>query len=1161
MVDKGAGQAPQETEESFRSIFENLPTAVRLFHIDRQKYGSNHALQEMLGYSGEELSRPEKWEQITRPEEHATVAPRFAEMVQGAREEDEWEQQFVRGDGRVIFALVKSKLLRDADRKPRCLIGVTEDITERKRAQQALKANEKLFRSIFENTQIGISIFDITAQEHLTNTALQEMLGYSENELRALEQWNKIVHPDARTEGAERYAALIQGKREQDAFESRLVRRDGHIVVSNGRFSLIRDAAGKPQYLVALTEDITERKEAEELIRKRDEELHRANFLAETALELTKAGYWHVPLDGSGWYNSSARRAAVFGDIPCPDYRYRLDQMFAHASEGDEAAAKTARRAFNDAAEGKSSVYDTIFAYKRPIDGRIAWVHALGHVVRDPKGKPADMYGVSQDITEFKKLEAELVQAKEIAEAATKSKSTFLANMSHEIRTPMNAILGMTYLALKTDLTLKQRDYLTRTKAAAESLLSIINDILDFSKIEAGKLGMEQADFHLDAVLENLSTVVSQKAHEKNLEFLIAAPRDLPPLLIGDPLRLGQVLINLANNAIKFTERGEVVVSVRIEEQLHRRVKLKFSVRDTGIGMTTEQTAQLFQPFSQADTSITRKFGGTGLGLSISKHLVELMGGSLWAESEFGKGSTFSFTAWFDANSAAEDQKTFAKDLSAVRALVVDDNAAAREILAETLKQFIPRVKCVSSGEEAVRELIAASRQDPFQLVLLDWHMPGLNGLETSRIIKQCDGLDGVPKIVLVTAFGREEARTEAEEIGIDGFLQKPVSPSVLYDTLMNIFGGGQQERFVPHSFKEDRRTHDAHGIHILLVEDNEVNQQVATEIFESAGAKVTVANHGGEAVDILLRGNQSRPYDVVFMDLQMPEMDGLTATRILRANPQLRGLPIIAMTAHVMTEEVQRCFEAGMNDHVAKPIDPDSLFATLARWVKPREKADGKEAERPVKSGEETDLPQIEGVDSAGGLQRVAGNKGLYRDLLRQFAEKYSSAGVQISSALAKGDRTLAERLVHSVKGVAGNIGITKLVDMAKKLEKAIRESDPADQTLAREFSSVLDRQVDAIRKSLRSDAPLSESHDTNSPFDPAAALIAVKELRRLLESSDARADDAYIDLRQVLRGSVDKTQLDALGAAIEQIDFAAALFQLDEIVKTHGADWKKLA
>jgi PAS domain S-box-containing protein len=879
------------------------------------------------------------------------------------------------------------------------------------------QASEQLFRSIFENAQIGISFFKIDTQEIFPNRALQEMLGYTEKELGRLERWDEITHPDERASCAERYAELVQGKREKDEWEQRLVRRDGRIVLTSVRFSLIRDTAGRGQYVAALQEDITERK----------------------------------------------------------------------------------------------------------------------------------------------RLEAELVTAKEKAVAATRAKSDFLANMSHEIRTPMNAILGMTHLALKTELTAKQRDYLTKTKAASQSLLDIINDILDFSKIEAGKLDIEKTNFRLEDVLENVSSVVSQKVHDKNLEFLIAAQQNLPPNLVGDPLRLGQVLINLVSNAVKFTDRGEIVVTVARGEKVPDRVNLEFSVRDTGIGMTSEQTARLFQAFSQADSSTTRKYGGTGLGLSISKRLVEMMDGNIWVESNYGVGSTFHFTAWFGIGSGETKRRCLPLDLAGIRVLVVDDNEQAREILSESLKGLALRAQSVSSGEEAIRELVAADSVDSYQLVMVDWHMPGMDGLETSRIIKRGERLKHIPKLVMITAFGGEDIRTQAEEMGINGYLLKPVSPSTLYDTLVELFAVGGDEFDLSPIKRTATTSHDASGIRVLLVEDNEVNQQVATELLESAGASVRVANNGREAVHILTEGDHPPTFDVVLMDLQMPEMDGFVATRLLRAKPQLYALPIIAMTAHALVEERQRCLEAGMNDHVSKPIDPDALFATLMRWAKPRQvQATGEEGS-PARPADNVILPEIDGVDMAGGLKRVAGNRRLYRDLLAQFAASHADVHLQILAAIEIGDRKLAERIVHTVKGVAGNIGLGQVFAAAEKLERAICGDNATVPILLEEFTLVISRQVHDIRQAMsdvRRGQPADEKR--RAMFDARAASVAIARLGVLLESSDGDAIEAFFAVENILAGAVEKSQLDSLGAAISEYDFESARRKVDDLRKKYGADWE---
>ncbi len=879
--------------------------------------------------------------------------------------------------------------------------------------------------------------------------------------------------------------------------------------------------------------------------RQTEEELQRINFKADSALELTKAGYWHVPLDGSGWYNSSERAVRIFGDPPTPDCRYTLEHWAEHVRLGDEAAAKVTAENFQAAIEGTIPAYDAVYAYKRPVDGRIVWIHALGHVVKDQNGKPKDMYGVTQDITDFKLLEMQLVGARQRAEEATAAKSMFLANMSHEIRTPMNAIIGMTHLALKTDLTPKQRDYMTKVRSAAGTLLGIINDILDFSKIEAGKLDIENAEFRFDDVLENLSTVVGQKAQEKNLEFLISAQPDIPPNLVGDPLRLGQILINLVNNSVKFTDHGEVVVTAAIEDRGSERVKLRFSVRDTGIGMTAEQLARLFQAFTQADTSTTRKFGGTGLGLSISKRLVEMMGGEIWADSAPGLGSTFHFTVWMGIGSAAQERKKFVPDLAGIRALVVDDNAQAREILGDGLRAFALRADAVASGRDAIQALKAADAQDPYHLVLMDWHMPEMDGLQASAIIRRDAGLTRVPKIVMVTAFGREEVRAQAEQVGIDSFLMKPVSASVLYDTLMELFGVAGLETSAASLSKQGPQEYDARGVRILLVEDNEMNQQVATELLESAGAVVTVAEHGGVAVKILQEGPQPPIFDVVLMDLQMPEMDGFTATRLLREDARFRDLPILAMTAHALVEERERCLQAGMNDHLTKPIDPDALFATLARWVKPRERATP--AAQPEAAPAAADaVPDIEGIDVAAGLKRVAGNRRLYRSLLEQFVAKQAGAAGFIEEALRRGDRTAAERIAHTLKGVAGNLGIGAVQASAANLEKAIRDG----QDSITGFLAVLRPELES--QAVRIQAALGEK--ASSPagpgeFDAGKGRAAIARLMGLIDANDGEAADAIEEVAAVLAGKVDCSRLDDLRASVDEFDFDAARTKLIRI------------
>ncbi|HRP22854.1 MAG TPA: response regulator [Thauera sp.] len=759
---------------------------------------------------------------------------------------------------------------------------------------------------------------------------------------------------------------------------------------------------------------------------------------------------------------------------------------------------------------------------------------------------------------------AELQATAAQLEDANRAKSAFLANMSHEIRTPLNVIIGMVHLTLNSALTDHQRNYLSKVHRSAESLLGLINDILDFSRIEARKLTIEQVDFSLREVLADFASMVGLKAEEKALELLLDVPPGLPCQLSGDPLRLSQILTNLGYNAVKFTERGEVVLRVRVaadpEGNADRAAAdcapgplvLHFSVRDTGIGISAEQQARLFQHFSQADESTTRRYGGTGLGLAISRNLVEMMGGRIWVDSTPGAGSTFHFTlpVLCRGQEAAPALATRA-DLDGLHVLVVDDNNSAREVLAHMLEALHFKVATAASGPEAITAIRhARERGEPFGMAFIDWIMPDMDGLECVQHIRAGHAPGSMPKLVIVTA---RDVRELPAEIGLDGLLAKPVTPSSLLEAILAAHGRASALR--PHRGLRNEELHALHaklrGAHLLLVEDNELNQELAIDLLANAGISTRVAGNGREALAWLER----EAFDGVLMDLQMPVMDGYAATRAIRERG-MKALPVLAMTANVMAGDRDKAMAAGMDDQIGKPLDVGQMFRTLARWITPRVRAGSPAAAHPSSASADSPpapLPapaELPGIDQAQGLHHAGDSPALYARMLQLFVSGQHDALARFQTALAAGDRDTATRIAHTLKSVAASIGAQPLSACAQALESACHAGAP-EHDLA-PFAAAVDAALGPVLQGLAhcTTAPAALTAEPGE-LDGDAVLAALSQLRRLLARSDTDAVEAMARLRALTDGQ--DPRVDRLAQHVTCFDFDNALRLLDAAM----ADW----
>jgi PAS domain S-box-containing protein len=1128
-------EALKDSVEFRDSLLQNSPTPIHVINPDWTIRYVNKELERLTGYTSEELigkKAPFPWWPEQRHVEFKKILKEIAEKGTVTS-----ERLYRKKDGTPFWVEVNAVAVKNGG-DIKYYLSTWVDITVRKKAEEALQISEERYRSLFEQSRDAIFITTTDGRFLEVNQATLDLQGYTREEMFELDAKKTFANP----EDNEKFLHDIAQTGSIKDWETKLVKKDGTVITCLLSVTTRKDNKGNAIGFQGILRDITRFKNTEDEIRRSRERLTQAQSIAHI-------GSWEMSVD-SGGVNWSDEMYRIYGldrekfkpsieaviNLVHPEDRDMVDEYVSGGMEREK----------------PQSIEHRIIRS----DGSIRFVGVHEEVNRDGTGKPISILGTVQDITERKEMEMALEKAKVEAEAATSAKSEFLAHMSHEIRTPMNAIIGLSHLALKTELPPKQRDYMNKIQGAANTLLSIINDILDLSKIEAGKIEIEETNFPLKSVLNNLSNMFTARAQEKGLDLQLVTEPDVPMYLVGDPLRLGQVLINLVSNAIKFTEKGEVKVTTAVADRHNSKVTLKFSVSDTGIGMSEEQKNRLFQPFTQADGSMTRKYGGTGLGLTISKQLVELMDGKITVTTSPGAGSTFTFTAKLRVQpEKAGAKRMVPATLRNLKILVVDDNVEAAEILKNMLTDMSFEVTACNSGRAAIREIQKA--EIPYDLVLLDWRMADMDGFETARRIKSQLKLTKYPKLIMVTAYGREEVMLQAKELGMDAFLVKPVGQSILYDAIVEAFKQEPMVQFAEEPQEEE--TLQLPPSRVLVVEDNEINQQVAKELLEGFGLTVELAQNGREAVDILAK--EKERFEAVLMDLQMPEMDGYEATRIIRREINKETLPVIAMTAHALQSEIQRCLDVGMNDYVTKPVDPDRLKAVLGRWLKQRPRMDVTDvavATAKVGKSMPVSLPdEIPGVDVPDALKRLFGNRTLLLKLLRDFTRENKGIITRIQKTIDSGDTEAARVLVHTIKGVAGNLSISKVFTAAQALETAVRQNNREDiernmDQLALSLQPVFDA-VDSLSSTEQTGAE-QPGPATTAAIDNSLVTGSIAELDKLLASNNMGARKQFELLRQKVGGGEVTSLLKEVDNCLSRLDFPGARKYLADIARTLG-------
>ncbi|MGN7612634.1 response regulator [Magnetococcales bacterium HHB-1] len=1103
------------------------------------------ALEKILGWSIQELKGSiESWHELIHPDDRELFFEKTTQFTDAKSNNEPLVFRMRCIWGNYITVEDYGDFYRNNQGEVIRMIGFVKDVTDRRLAEEKLRSSEERFRAI--TGAAGDAIISVNHRSEIIylNPGACFMFGYrDESQLKG--QSITMLMPERFHHAHLSAIRLFIGDYRTSVTPQPL---EAFGLKQNGQefpieISLSNWHEEGEVFFSAIIRDITVRKKIENAL------VASQRTLAE-AQEIAKLGNWEwdILTEHITW-SSEIYRIFSFNEKEVePSYENFLKAVH---PEDRKRVIQAIDASLNDAKKPYWVEHRILLP-----DQTERVVLEQGKVVFDHEGQAIRMVGTVQDITESKKQEKLLKEAKEAAEEATRAKSEFLANMSHEIRTPLNAVTGLGHLLAQTDLTAKQLDYVTKMNASAQALLGIINDILDFSKIEAGKLELEQEIFSLNDVLEQLATILTVRAEEKGLELLFNVCDQVPPRFLGDALRLGQILINLGNNAVKFTEKGEIVLSITVMEEDEQKITLMFQMSDTGVGMSDAQVERLFQPFQQADTSTTRRYGGTGLGLTICHQLVTMMGGKIWVKSQVNKGSLFFFTATFDrAPDAVAWCKIPESHLHGKRVLVVDDNHTAREILVNFFRNMGFRVADADSGAEALALLQQAIPDDPFAILCVDWKMPHMNGLEVVQQIK-ADNITPAPaSCIMVSAHGREEMRERMGQGGIDYFLSKPVTPSQLLDAVSSSFGSDDTTPSVNQQKLTSPPPSHFEDTHILLVEDNQINQQVATEILERANIQVDLASHGEEAVDMVRKRGLALPYDMILMDIQMPVMDGYQAARTICIEFPTLTTPIVAMTANAMRQDIEACKAAGMVEHLAKPIDVQRLFRVLNRLLPEHHQTDQMvsskiEPREEIKAQYPETLP---GLNIKQGLERLLGNVSLYRQLLESMQNDYQDAVIRLSEWIDQGHLTEAIRFSHAIKGLAGNLGAEPLYQQAKTLEMHLKASqtEQYQESLA-DFANIMEmtRSSVAVWLDLTEEKKTASEELTEGHEKQELDLEKLKQLRLLLEDMDMNAGYLLEEQQAALSAAGFADEVERLTMLINGLDYEAAIEIIDGIL-----------